>query len=307
MKAYKGFNKDLTCRGFQFEIGKEYEEDSAKLGKKGFHACEYPLDCFSRYTPNESRYCEVEIEDNGERESSDTKICGKKIKIYTEIGIKELISAAFEYIRSQCLGSKIGDTCSAITSDSRSAITGGYRSAITSGDCSAITSGDCSAITGGTRSAITGGTRSAITSGYRSAITSGGRSAITGDTWSAITSGNFSAITGDYRSAITSGDFSAITGGTRSAITGGYRSAITSGERSTLTGGDWSVIYGGKDAIVRGGLHSILAIQYFENYEFKGIKFAEVDGEIIKANVFYKLNDKGEFIEDDSTTSKTDK
>ena len=283
MKAYKGFNKDLTCRGFQFEIGKEYEEDSAKLGKKGFHACEYPLDCFSRYTPNESRYCEVEIEDNGERESPDTKICGEKIKIYTEIGIKELISAAFEYIRSQCLGSKIGDTCSAITSDSRSAITGGYRSAIKSGDCSAIKSGDCSAITGGTRSAITG------------------------DTWSAITSGNFSAITGGYRSAITSGDCSAITGGTRSAITGGYRSAITSGERSTLTGGDWSVIYGGKDAIVRGGLHSILAIQYFENYEFKGIKFAEVDGEIIKANVFYKLNDKGEFIEDDSTTSKTDK
>ena len=275
MKAYKGFNKDLTCRGFQFEIGKEYEEDSAKLGKKGFHACEYPLDCFSRYTPNESRYCEVEIEDNGERESPDTKICGKKIKIYTEIGIKELISAAFEYIRSQCLGSKIGDTCSAITSDSRSA--------------------------------ITGGTRSAITSGYRSAITSGGRSAITGDTWSAITSGNFSAITGGYRSAITSGDFSAITGGTRSTITGGYLSAITGGYRSTLTGGDWSVIYGGKDAIVRGGLHSILAIQYFENYEFKGIKFAEVDGEIIKANVFYKLNDKGEFIEDDSTTSKTDK
>ena len=274
MKAYKGFNKDLTCRGFQFEIGKEYEEDSAKLCENGFHACECPLDCFNYYTPNKSRYCEVEIEDSGEREKADTKICGKKIKIYKEIGIKELISAAFKYIRSQCLDSKIS----------------GNRSAITSGDQSAIIVGD--------RSVITSGDRSAITGGYRSAITGGERSAITGGSWSAITSGN--------RSAITGGDCSVITSGGWSAITGGDCSVISSGALSAITGGDWSVIYGGKNAKVRGGLHSILAIQYFENYEAKSIKFAEVDGEIIKANVFYKLNDKGEFIEDDST-NKTDK
>ena len=211
MKAYKGFNKDLTCRGFQFEIGKEYEEDSAKLYNKGFHACEYPLDCFSHYPPNKSRYCEVELEDNGERESGSTKVCGEKIKIGAEIGIKGLIEAAFEYIKEHCANSEIGAD----------------------------------------------------------------------------------------NSALTGGDWSALTGGNCSALTGGYRSA--------LTGGDCSVVYGGKDAKVRGGLHSVLAIQYWVDYEFKGIKFAEVDGEIIKANVFYKLNEKGEFIEDDSTTSKTDK
>ena len=299
MKAYKGFNKDLTCRGFQFEIGKEYEEDSAKLGKKGFHAYEYPLDCFSRYTPNESRYCEVEIEDNGERESPDTKICGKKIKIYTEIGIKERISAAFEYVKSRCQTLKAGG--------SYSALTGGYGSALAGGSYSALTGGYGSALAGGSYSALAGGDSSALTGGSYSALAGGNYSALVG--------GDSSALTGGFRSALAGGDSSALIGGFRSALAGGDGSALIGGDYSVLTGDKWSaltggygsVICGGKDAIVKGGLHSILAIQYFENYEFKGIKFAEVDGEIIKANVFYKLNDKGEFIEDDSTTSKTDK
>lgn len=54
MKAYKGFDKDLKCRDFQYEIGKEYEENGASLCNKGFHACEYPLDCFRYYSPTES-------------------------------------------------------------------------------------------------------------------------------------------------------------------------------------------------------------------------------------------------------------
>ncbi|MGN0554693.1 MAG: hypothetical protein ACI4LI_02210 [Candidatus Fimenecus sp.] len=80
MKAYKGFDKNLKCRDFQYEIGKEYEEDSAELCERGFHACEHPLDCFGYYPPADSRYCEVEIDDNGQRQSSDTKVCGKKSK-----------------------------------------------------------------------------------------------------------------------------------------------------------------------------------------------------------------------------------
>ena len=74
MKAYKGFNKDMTCRGFQYEEGKTYETDEAKMCESGFHACEDPLDCFGYYNPAESVYHEVEIEDNGERQSNDTKV-----------------------------------------------------------------------------------------------------------------------------------------------------------------------------------------------------------------------------------------
>lgn len=82
MKAYKGFDKDLKCRGFQYEIGKEYEEKEAELCKKGFHACEYPLDCFGYYSPATSRFCEVDIEceESDKKQSSDTKVCGKKSK-----------------------------------------------------------------------------------------------------------------------------------------------------------------------------------------------------------------------------------
>lgn len=56
MKAYKGFNKDMTCRGFQFEEGKTYKEPEAKLCEKGFHACENPIEVFGFYRPVESIY-----------------------------------------------------------------------------------------------------------------------------------------------------------------------------------------------------------------------------------------------------------
>lgn len=88
MKAYKGFDKDLKCRGFQYEVGEEYEEGSAELCKKGFHACENPLDTFRYYGPTDSRYCEVDVDDNGERNGDDSKVCGKHIKIGAEIGLE---------------------------------------------------------------------------------------------------------------------------------------------------------------------------------------------------------------------------
>ena len=102
MKAYKGFDKDLKCRGFQYEVGKEYEEGSANLCKKGFHACENPLDTFRYYGPTDSRYCEVDVDDNGERNSGDSKVCGKHIKIGAEIGLKGVINAGVRFLFDKC-------------------------------------------------------------------------------------------------------------------------------------------------------------------------------------------------------------
>ena len=162
MKAYKGFGKDLKCRGFQFEIGKEYEEDSAELCECGFHACEHPLDCFGYYPPADSRYCEVDIDDNGQRNDRDTKVCGKKIKIGVEIGLKGLIHAEFEYTKAHCKNEKMG-------ADS-SALTGGYRSALTGGDRSALTGGNCSALTGGNWSVVYGGECAKVRAGKGSVL-----------------------------------------------------------------------------------------------------------------------------------------
>ena len=102
MKAYKGFDKDLKCRGFQYEISKEYEESGADLCLRGFHACENPLDTFRYYKPGESRYCEVDVEDNGQRNTDDTKICGKHIKIGAEIGLKGVINAGVKFVFEKC-------------------------------------------------------------------------------------------------------------------------------------------------------------------------------------------------------------
>jgi hypothetical protein len=102
MKAYTGFDKDLKCRGFQYEVGKEYEEKNASLCKKGFRACENPLDTFRYYAPTDSRYCEVEIEDNGERSSDDSKVCGKHIRIGAEIGLKGVINAGVRFVFDKC-------------------------------------------------------------------------------------------------------------------------------------------------------------------------------------------------------------
>lgn len=102
MKAYKGFDKDLKCREFQYEVGKEYEEENSALCKKGFHACENPLDTFWYYRPTDSRYCEVDVDDNGERNSTDSKVCGKHIKISAEIGLKGVINAGVRFVFDKC-------------------------------------------------------------------------------------------------------------------------------------------------------------------------------------------------------------
>lgn len=95
--SYKGFNKDMTCRGFQYEEGKEYEEDSAEVCDRGFHACEYPLDCFKYYNPAESVFHEVEQSGDFSRNGDDSKVASTKIKIGASINIAGLVKAAIEY------------------------------------------------------------------------------------------------------------------------------------------------------------------------------------------------------------------
>lgn len=81
MKAFKGFNKDLTCRGYQYEEGKEFHTERAECCDTGFHACEYPLDCFGYYDPAHSVYHEVELSGEMDRSGDNTKVCATDIKI----------------------------------------------------------------------------------------------------------------------------------------------------------------------------------------------------------------------------------
>ena len=136
MKCYKGFDKDLKCHDFQYEIGKEYEEERAEICDSGFHACENPLDVFGYYAPADSRYCEVELDANDQK-SDDSKRVGKKISIKAEIGIAGIIKAGVEYIKDQV---NWDDNKKSNTGDRSAATnTGNWSAATNTGDRSAAT------------------------------------------------------------------------------------------------------------------------------------------------------------------------
>ena len=153
MKAYKGFNEELKCKNFQYEVGKEYEESKAELCGCGFHACENPLDVFSYYPPANSRYCEVEMDEVNPEISNDSKRCSKKIRIGVEIGIKGIVEAGVKFIMDKV------DWANAKESN-----TGVQSAATNTGDQSAATN--------------TGYYSAATNTGYRSAATVEGKESI---------------------------------------------------------------------------------------------------------------------------------
>ena len=289
--GYKGFDKEMACRGFQYEEGGEYETEEAVLCERGFHFCENPLDVFGYYDPANSMFTEVEGSGKTVNHNEDSKIACTKIKIGAEISLTSMIHAGVKFVfdRVDWKNQKESNT--------------GHRSAATNtGDCSAATNtGDYSAATNtGYRSAATniGDYSAATNTGDRSAATNtGNRSAATntGHRSAATNTGDYSAATNTgYRSAATNiGDYSAATNtGHRSAATNtGYRSAATvEGKDSIACGLGYGCVAKGAE-----GCWLVLA-ERNDDYEILWVKSAKVDGEKIKANVFYKLKN-GKFCE----------
>ena len=124
IKTYKGFDNNLKCRGFQYELGKEYEEPKAEACHCGFHACEHPLDVFGYYAPNDSRYCEVEQSGEIDKSESD-KICSTKIKIDAELSLKDIVAAAIKF------------TFEKTTPENTEHATGNYGASSATGNCGA--------------------------------------------------------------------------------------------------------------------------------------------------------------------------
>lgn len=181
IKAYKGFNKDLRCRDYQFEIGKTFEEDEADLCNKGFHACENPMDVFGYYNPADSRYCEVALDEETDQTEGDSKRCGKKIKIETEIGLKGIIEAGVKFIMAKVdwrnnKESNTGNHSASTNTGNQSAATNaGYHSAATNTGYHSVATN-------------TGNQSAATNTGNHSAATN------TGDKSAALNTGNFSSV-----------------------------------------------------------------------------------------------------------------
>ena len=112
MKTYKGFDKDLCCRGFQYEVGKEYKIDGEiKCCERGFHACKSPLEVFDHYNMLDSRFCEVEQYGKIDKEDNSTKICSSKIKIVAELKLSDMIRLGVEWLKEITSPNKVKEGC----------------------------------------------------------------------------------------------------------------------------------------------------------------------------------------------------
>ena len=108
IKSYKGFDSSLSCRGFQYEVGKEYEMDGRiECCKRGFHACESPLEVFDHYDMLKSRFAEVEQSGIIDREENSTKVCSSRIKIKAELKLADIINIGVEWLKDITSPSKV--------------------------------------------------------------------------------------------------------------------------------------------------------------------------------------------------------
>ena len=283
--TFKGFNKDLKCRDFQFEIGKTFHhEGKVEACGSGFHACECPFGVFGYYPPADSRYAETisfGVTDRGE--GGDTKIASASITIKAELTLPQFIQRGIEWIWSKIDKSLEQQI---MTGDWSAATNTGYLSAATNtGDRSAATNtGDQSAATNtGYRSAATNtGYRSAATNtGYLSAATN------TGDRSAATNTGDQSAATNTgYRSAATN------TGYQSAATNTGYRSAA---EVSGLYSVAASLGIEGKARASESG--AIVLCYRDEDGALIHIRASKVGENGVEPDKWYQLNENGEFIE----------
>ena len=265
--TYKGFNKDLQCRGYQFEIGKTYEhEGKVEACGSGFHACECPLDVFGYYPPADSRFAEtVSFGTTDREEGGDTKIASASITIKAELTLPQFIQRGIEWIWS-----KIDKSLE------QQIMPGDYSAASNTGDYSA-----------------------ASNTGYQSAASNTGNQSAasnTGNQSAASNTGNRSAAsnTGDYSAASNTGYQSA------ASNTGNRSAASNTGNRSAAeVSGSHSVAAAfGIESKARASENSAIVLCY-RNDEgvLIHIRASKVGENGIKADTWYVLNESGEFEE----------
>jgi hypothetical protein len=305
-KGFKGFNKDLKCLNFQYEIGKEYKTDKkpVRCTENGFHFCENPIDVFKYYAPSESRFAEVEGFGEISTDEKDSKVAVSKIKIGAEINLHRLIESGIKFIferttltktttnsESAKQASNSGNSGAASNSgDSGAASNSGYRGAASNSGYSgaASNSGNRGAASnsGYSGAASNSGDRGAASnSGDRGAASNSGDSGAasnSGDSGAASNSGYSGAASnsGDSGAASNSGDSGA------ALTTGSYSSAETLNENSFACAL-------GYDSKVKGVLNSWITLaEYNKDYKIICVKSARIDGKKLKADTWYILKDK---------------
>jgi len=285
--AYKGFEKDLTCLGFQYEIGKSYEtEERIKCCSKGFHACKDPFNVFDYYNIFMSRFCEVELSGMFDTDLDTIKICASNIRIIRELSLEQMLKIGFEKLKTNAsvkYSEKEGKCLTINESDSKiySRVNGkrlssnAYNAIIysTGDNCLIFTTGESSKI-------YSSGYFSKIhTTEYASCIFS------TGNNTSVFSNGNRSKIrsSGDNAYISTKGNNNVIVceGKNATIIANGYNTIVKANIGCNITLTEWGMRNG--------------------DYVPISTKTEIVDGVKIKANTLYKLID-GKFTKTEHLT-----
>ena len=318
--SYKGFDKNMQCRGFQYEVGKEYEMDGEiKCCNRGFHACKSPMEVWDYYDILNSRYAEVEQSGKIEEEKNSTKVCSSRIKIKAELKLADFINIGVEWLKDITSPSKVktdgalngnGDRKKKIGSS------GDYAKIGSSGDYAKIgSSGDSAQIGSSGDSAQIGssGDYAKIgSSGYSAQIGSSGDYAqigSSGDYAKIGSSGDYAQIgsSGYYAQIGSSGDYAKIGSSGDSAQIGssGYSAQIgSSGDYAKIgsTGEDSVIMCAGNSSRVKAKVGSWITLAEWKWSDEKNhtvpvcVKTEYVDGENIKADTWYQLKN-GKFVE----------
>ena len=152
--AYKGFKRDMTCKGYQYEEGRTYATQTADVCNTGFHACEYPLDVFGYYPPGTSVYHEVQQSGEISHDANNSKQASTEIKIGAELSIRGLVKAAINYTKSRTTAKRVSGNRGASVSGYQGASTSGNKGASVSGNRGASTSGNLGASVSRGKSAV---------------------------------------------------------------------------------------------------------------------------------------------------------
>ncbi|MBH9559825.1 hypothetical protein I5L55_04090 [Pseudomonas aeruginosa] len=272
--AYKGFKQDLTCRGYQFEIGGTYKhEGEVEACASGFHSCEYPLDVFGYYAPGDSRFAIVKASGQLSRHDDDSKIASATLVVEAEISMPTMISRAIDWIMAR-LDSSVEQTVAGDTASN----TGNRSAASNTGNQSAASN--------------TGYQSAASNTGYQSAASN------TGDYSAASNTGDRSAAsnTGDRSAASNTGNRSAASNtGYQSAAsnTGDYSAAEVSGKESVAA----SLGIEGRARASAGS--AIVLCHRDDKGHLIHIRASKVGENGVKPDTWYQLSAEGEFVEFD--------
>ena len=269
MRAFKGFNNDLTCRGYQYEEGKEFHTERAECCDTGFHACEYPLDCFGYYDPAHSVFHEVELSGEMDKSRDNTKVCATDIKIGARLSIAGLVKMAIDFTMSKVSKEAGSDErygfASATGYKGASSATGNCGASSATGNCGASSAtGDYGA------SSATGNCGASSATGYK------GASSATGNCGASSATG--------YKGA------SSVSDPTGVAVAWGHEARAKGCKGAHLILSDWKYV---------GARYSdgdYMDPYDKESWELTGAKMVVVDGEKIKEDTYYRCIE-GEIVE----------